>query len=150
MCHGRINLLSAVPIVYPSVNQYVASNSMDILNYTCTVETGNKAIWEVGRVQYIAQSQLTQQSGSSGIGLTIIPTLDMNSRVSTISISNITRGNLPVQCVAVPLFDLGAVKGREYLVVSFGKSKVRVLVCGICGIVTFPVTQAYHPHVICS
>ena len=136
--HKKSNIMwlyctSAVPVVVPPRNQYVASNSMDVLNYSCTVDNENKAIWEVRGIQYSSQSQLTQQSSSSGIGLMIVP-MDLNSRVSMISISNVTRGNLSLQCVAIPSqFGSRADKGVEYFVVSFGKSKVHVHVCVFVG-----------------
>ena len=115
-------------MVNPPENQYVASNSMETLSYNCTVGMGYTAIWEVAGRQYSRQSQLI--TAGSGIGLTIV-SVDSNNRVSMISISNVTHGNLSLLCVAVPLFDLGAVKGEEYHVVSFGKSKVHMHVCGI-------------------
>ena len=115
-------LLSAVPVVYPPNNQYVAYNSMETLNYSCTVDNGYTAIWEVNGIQHRMPSQFTL--ADSGIGLTIV-SVDPNNRVSMISISNVTHGNLSLQCVALPLMRIRAVKGEEYSVVSFGKSKVR-------------------------
>ena len=113
----------AEPMVYPSENLFVASNSMEVSSYNCTVATGYSAVWEVEGTQYNSES-------AASIGLSIVP-MDSSSRVSMISITNVTRqmiGNLSIQCVSVPQFTIGAVKGMEYHVVTFGKSKVG---CGI-------------------
>ena len=116
-------------MVYPSRNQYVPSNSMEVLSYNCTVDSEFTVRWEVAGVQHSSPSQVTL--GGSGVGLTIV-SLDSNDRTSMISISNVTRENLYLQCVAVP--SLGAVSpsgkirravdGKIYFVVSYGKSKV--------------------------
>ena len=115
--------------MYPSRNQYVASNSMEVLSYNCTVDVEFTVRWEVAGVQHSSPSQVTL-SGSR-VELTIV-SLDSNHRTSMLSISNVTRENLYLQCVAVP--SLGAVSqsgkirravdGKEYFVVSFGKSMV--------------------------
>ena len=115
-------------MVNPPEDQYVAFNSMETLNYNCTVGIEYRIRWEVAGFQYDSPSQFT--FASSGIELTIVSG-DSNDHVSMISISNITRGDVSLQCVAVPLFGLGAVKGEEYFVVSFGESKVHMHVCGI-------------------
>ena len=110
----------AEPIVSPPSDQYVASNSMETLNYNCTVDAGYRVIWEVNRIQY--RSRVAQFTTSDdGISLMII-SLDSNDRVSRISFSNVTRGKLSLLCVAAPLVGLrNARDGEEYTVESFGK-----------------------------
>ena len=113
--------MSAVPVVEPPNNQYIASNSMETRNYNCTVTIGYTPRWEVNRIQYSGPSEFTL--AGSGIGVTIGDSNDR--RISTISFSNVTRGSITLQCVAIPSAlsnKLIAEKGDEYMVVSFGKS----------------------------
>ena len=109
-----------MPVVEPPNNQYIASNSMETRNYNCTVTIGYIPRWEVNRIQYRGPSEFTL--AGSGIGVTII---NSNDRISTISFSNVTRGSITLQCVAIPSAlsnKLIAEKGDEYMVVSFGES----------------------------
>jgi hypothetical protein len=112
-----------VLVVEPPNDQYIAFNSMETRNYTCTVGVDYTQIWEVNGVQYTRSGPLQFTFAGSGIEVTIIYS---NDRLSTISISNITRGNLSLLCVAAPLTHLKAEKGDEYMAVSFGKSKVHL------------------------
>ena len=89
---------SAVPVVYPAANQYVASNSMETLTYNCTVDTGYTVRWEVNRTQY-RSSEMPSTITSAGLSLMIV-SLAPNDSVSRISFSNVTRWSLSLQCVA--------------------------------------------------
>ena len=120
---------SAVPVVYPAANQYIASNSMENLTYNCTVDTDYTVRWEINRTQYksgVMPSTIT----SAGISLVIV-SLDLNDRVSQISFSNVTRWSLSLQCVAASSTNFDAVKGVEHMVVSFGKFNTQSCVHGI-------------------
>ena len=91
---------------------------MEIRSYNCSVNVGYTLRWEINGIQYPPPSQFTL--ADSGIGVTIV---DLNDRrISTILFSNVTRGNITLQCVAIPSTLLIAEKGDEYMVVSFGES----------------------------
>ena len=105
-------------VVEPSDNQYIAANSMEIRSYNCSVNVGYTALWEVNGIQRSAPSQFTL--ADSGIGMIIVDSNDR--RISTILFSNVTRGNITLQCVAIPSTLLMAEKGDKYMVVSFGES----------------------------
>ena len=105
-------------MVEPMNNLYIAANSMEIRSYNCSVNVGYTVRWEVNLIQYPPPAQFTL--ADSGIGVNIVGSNDR--RVSTILFSNVTRGNITLQCVAIPSIHLMAEKGDEYMVVSFGKS----------------------------
>jgi hypothetical protein len=108
-------------VVEPPNNQYIAFNSMETRNYTCTVDSAYTQRWELNGVQYTRSGPLQFTFVGSGITVTIVYS---NDRLSTISISNITRGNLSLLCLAIPsVTHLMAEEGDEYMLVSFGKSK---------------------------
>lgn len=109
--------ISAVPTVHPARDQYVPYNSIKNVTFSCAVESGSPAIWEVMGTQVLLQRQ-REAFAHSGVFISG----DLESNYSTISVSFEARRmfrELSVLCVSNQV--TSGNKGMTYSVVSFGK-----------------------------
>ena len=103
-------------IVNPSRDQFVPYNSNENVTFSCEVESGRSAIWEVTGTQVQSQDQ---RKTFEGTGVFI----HGEGNCSTISVSFEARRsrNRPINLLCVANQNTFSQKGDTYYVVSFGK-----------------------------
>lgn len=107
--------------VTPDRDQAVPFASDDNITYTCEVDGGRTAVWEVSRRQIVSQDQ-ARVFAESGI---FVEGLDTNTSVIHISAEarrNASRSNPPeirLLCVAAEM--LKGTEGRRYSVFTYGE-----------------------------
>ena len=122
-CRGRslFHAGSQGIVVVPDRNQTVPFSSDANVTYSCTVDGGRSAVWQVNGRQIVGDDQI-DEFAESGFFVEIVDRRTSIIRVSGEARRNATQKDPPgVTLLCVAVRGLTGVSGRRYFIITFGE-----------------------------